>query len=95
MQCWHWQYNTFLASPVQTSSFRAGPFRKRSTRSKEKKGVLVLLTGLHQFSIWFLHITRSMVDSSEFCSVPPPKIPFPIFTLPLGVIWRRGSKRRK
>lgn len=30
--------------------------------------------------------------------IPPPKIPFPIFTLPLGVIWRRSSsssKRRK
>ncbi|KQK02357.1 uncharacterized protein LOC100832853 [Brachypodium distachyon] len=29
--------------------------------------------------------------------IPPPKIPFPIFTLPLGVLWRRSSssKRRK
>lgn len=27
--------------------------------------------------------------------VPPPKIPFPIFTLPLGVIWRRSSSKRR
>ncbi|VAH55702.1 uncharacterized protein LOC119266599 isoform X2 [Triticum dicoccoides] len=27
--------------------------------------------------------------------VPPPKIPFPIFALPLGVIWRRSSSSKK
>uniref|UniRef100_A0A0D9UVY7 UspA domain-containing protein n=1 Tax=Leersia perrieri TaxID=77586 RepID=A0A0D9UVY7_9ORYZ len=27
--------------------------------------------------------------------VPPPKIPFPMFTLPLGVLWGRKSKAKK
>ncbi|TVU22236.1 hypothetical protein EJB05_31920 [Eragrostis curvula] len=42
----------------------------------------------------FLNAELTQIETVSL-HVPPPKIPFPMFTLPLGVIWRRGSKRRK
>jgi len=41
----------------------------------------------------FLNADLTQIETISL-HIPPPKIPFPMFTLPLGVIWRR-SKRRK
>ncbi|ONM30563.1 uncharacterized isoform X3 [Zea mays] len=41
----------------------------------------------------FLNAELTQIETVNL-HIPPPKIPFPMFTLPLGVIWRR-SKRRK
>ncbi|XP_062191662.1 uncharacterized protein LOC133895383 isoform X2 [Phragmites australis] len=42
----------------------------------------------------FLNAELTQIETISL-HIPPPKIPFPMFTLPLGVIWRRRSKRRK
>ncbi|XP_062205239.1 uncharacterized protein LOC133907225 [Phragmites australis] len=42
----------------------------------------------------FLNADLTQIETISL-HIPPPKIPFPMFTLPLGVIWRRRWKRRK
>lgn len=41
----------------------------------------------------FLNAELTQIETISL-HIPPPKIPFPMFTFPLGVIWRK-SKRRK